>query len=192
LEDAEYLFLGAKPGVRKRPFRPWKVKSVLLDTDAFWSKAFEIGIAGSQTSLVTAKQTRALPRLWQPDPMVEKILLRLLIEGYPKEKDAKDMCQVLDLASGAGRDVAFLSEELRAAGLRNYQVVGIDHRYNDKESSIVSDFWERRGVGNHTRSLKIDLSSLEDVEKAVPLSSLWCSVRHVSFLQATCRCILGI
>jgi SAM-dependent methyltransferase len=113
------------------------------------------------------------PRFWQPDPMVEKLLLPLLIEAHSnKNQDRSTSLQVLDLASGSGRDVAFLAEQLVAAGISNCRIIGIDHRYNEKETNIVKEFWKRRGVDHETDNVKLDLSLLDNLPQSVQLSNV--------------------
>jgi hypothetical protein len=163
---AESILLGVRPGVRKkRPANPWQVTHVLLDSKDLWKGAGALGLVSP--SPVT---TYPLPRLWQPDLMVEKVILPLLKRQLTMQNNSK--CQVLDLASGSGRDVAFLAEELVAAGFSQCRVIGIDHRYNEKETNIVRDFWKRRGIENETGSLKLDLSHLENLQEVVPLSNV--------------------
>jgi SAM-dependent methyltransferase len=167
--QAEAVLLGVRPGVRNRPANPWKVTSVLLDSQEFWKEANEIGLVATSSQLTAWPR----PRFWQPDPMVEKILLPLLIEAYSiKSQESSRGLQVLDLASGSGRDVAFLAEELIAAGVSNCRIIGIDHRYNEKERNIVEEFWERRGVGHETSSVRLDLSLLDQLQQSVHLSNV--------------------
>mmetsp|Transcript_8235 Transcript_8235/g.17886 ORF Transcript_8235/g.17886 Transcript_8235/m.17886 type:complete len:342 (+) Transcript_8235:3510-4535(+) len=76
-----------------------------------WDTAAHLGIA-DQTSL--AERPIPLPRLWQPDTMVQETLLPLLLQQivgdgiFSKTKDI----QVWDLGCGAGRDICFLGEEV--------------------------------------------------------------------------------
>jgi hypothetical protein len=168
IEQAETVLLGVRPGLRNRPSNPWKVTNVLLDSKEFWKVAIEIGLEA--TSSHTAVWPH--PRLWQPDPMVEKILLPLLIEAHSNINRDSGSLQVLDLASGSGRDVAFLAEELVATGISNCRITGIDHRYNEKETNIVEDFWKRRGVDRETNRIRIDLSLLDQLQQSVQLCSI--------------------
>eukprot|EP00934_Nitzschia_sp_Nitz4_P004520 Nitzschia sp. Nitz4//scaffold10_size219509//99594//100670//NITZ4_001428-RA/size219509-processed-gene-0.76-mRNA-1//1//CDS//3329532920//4510//frame0 len=160
---AEHVLLGIKPHARKRPRKPWKVTHVLLDTPEFWEQAKE-------HSLVQSTLASPFPqtRLWQPDPMVQDVLMPLLRSNYqqPESLDTPftSLPMVWDLASGAGRDVAFLAEELLAAKSPHY-LVGMDHRYNEKESNITQGFWNRRGVGSYTQCQKVDLSDWRVVEQ---------------------------
>lgn len=173
LESIGAFLLGASRKQQKSKRKPWRVKHVLIDDDNLWKDASILGLT------CTAKQASIsfpLPRLWQPDSMVSKLLLPLLTANHER------YCTgiVWDLASGAGRDVAFLAEELTAAGM-DYTVKGFDHRYNSKESAITSGFWERRGVAAHTRCIKCDVSQwgnlqddlLQDLPKAIFAVRFW-------------------
>jgi hypothetical protein len=157
LLEASSFLLGSKPNTRKRKLNPWKVTSVLLDEEDLWNQAMDLGIVCSSSTILTWP----LPRLWQPDPMVEHVLFPFLKELTCDGKDT-----ILDLAAGAGRDVTFLAEELVGAGRTDYRVVAIDHRYNDKETKIVDDFWKRRGIQDYTCSMKLNLSQLDAIEES--------------------------
>lgn len=179
IPKAEAVLLGVRSGVvRKRPQNPWKVRNVLLevvdsvtsDRD-LWKPAEELGLVSHH---YLKRSTFPLPRLWQPDPMVETVLLPLLLkqqqQGEKQHRSGSKRVQVLDLASGSGRDVVFLAEELAASGCSTCRVVGIDHRYNEKETSVVRAFWKRRGVEHQTDSLKLDLSLFETLDQSmIPL-----------------------
>ena len=181
LEPADSFLCGSH---RKRP-NPWKVVHVLLDTEEFWSQAKKMGMVDggcsqvvdeqqnkrqkmelvdtANTSTKSRKRKFPFPRLWQPDPMVETVLFSHLVKQDSSTNEPK---QVWDLAAGAGRDVAFLAEELLAAD-NPYQIVAIDHRYNEKERNIVNDFWGRRGIQDQTTSLKLNLSQWNSLESAM-------------------------
>ncbi|VEU39007.1 unnamed protein product [Pseudo-nitzschia multistriata] len=195
LVRAESFLCGSN---RKRP-NPWKVDHVLLDTEEFWSEAHELGMVGKEDTgqrieneLEEKKYKRQrldqdhdsatqnsrkfskfpLPRLWQPDPMVETVLLPLLVKAHDNNRrsiSSQEELEVWDLAAGAGRDVAFLGEELFAVD-RTHQIVAVDHRYNDKETKIVNDFWDRREIGSQTTSLKLNLSHWKTLEEAMASS----------------------
>ena len=167
LDRAESFLCGSH---RKRP-NPWRIDHVLLDTEELWSQAKDLGMVGDPTSASITSKIRRFPlaRLWQPDRMVETVLYPLLVKITGSESrtlSKKNPPQVWDLAAGAGRDVAFLAEELLAAG-KPYQVIGSDHRYNDKETKIVTDFFGRRGVRHSTRLAKLDLSQWNHLEHAM-------------------------
>ena len=186
LEEADSFLCGSN---RKRP-NPWKVVHVLLDTEEFWSQAKDMGMVDEECSLLvdgqqnkrqrtevlstrdlsTSSATKSrkrkfpLPRLWQPDPMVETILFSQLVKLH--DSSNRKPKQIWDLAAGAGRDVAFLAEELLAAD-NPYQIVAMDHRYNEKETKVVNDFWDRRGIRDQTTSLKLNLSQWNNLESAM-------------------------
>jgi hypothetical protein len=134
-----------------------------------------------------------LPRLWRPDPMVEMVLLprlkanladvwrnRLYNHHHNNDHWPTTVCnstilQVLDVGSGVGRDLCFLSEELRGAlgnkkdnddDLRLH-FVGADQRYreNNNNDDETTAFWRRRGQLDRCSCLCVDLkkkNSLDD------------------------------
>jgi hypothetical protein len=169
LERAEAFLLGAKDTARKRKRaqRPWLVTDVIIETPDFWNEARELKIDEHQKltkelqhQKLTKKRYRSpLPRLWEPDAMIQNVLLPLLKDSLSQND------QVWDLASGAGRDVAFLAEELKFAETNFHKVVGLDHRYNRKETGIVTGFWKRRGVADKTLCAKMDLSNFDSVDE---------------------------
>jgi hypothetical protein len=161
LEGAQQFLMGPKANARKRPRKPWRVTHVLLDTPDFWDQARDLGLCDESASN-SKGPVFPLPRLWQPDPMVQNIFLPLLKQLPLSGDDA----QIWDLASGSGRDAAFLAEELLASN-KSFDVVGLDHRYNDKETTIVNGFWDRRGIGDKTASKQMDLSHWDTVAKAI-------------------------
>jgi hypothetical protein len=158
VEEAQEFLLGPKHNARKRPRKPWKITNVLLDTPELWKEAKSFGICQESHAEDAAFP---LPRLWQPDPMVQTVLLPLL-----KDLPSADG-QIWDLASGSARDVAFLAEELLACKNHPFQVVALDHRYNEKETNVVNGFLDRRGVAGNTACIKIDLSQWGPVEQAM-------------------------
>ena len=159
LEEALTFFLGQKFHDRKRPGKPWKVTDILVDHPALWKQAEDLGLSFEGEN----DPPFPLPRLWKPNPMVENVLLKCL-----QNRPSHGSLQVWDLASGAGRDVAFLAEQLLAAD-NAYEVWGWDHRYNETESKITRSFWDRRGVGHLTKSFKINLSSWDAVTSLLPI-----------------------
>jgi hypothetical protein len=123
------------------------------------------------TSITSRIRQFPLARLWQPDPMVENILFSFLEKTHGTSSNQQTFSneaprQVWDLAAGAGRDVAFLAEELLAVE-KPYQIFAIDHRYNEKQAKIVNDFCHRRGIQNQTTSIKLDLSHWATLENAM-------------------------
>jgi hypothetical protein len=158
LEQVQTFLLGPKSPARKRPGKPWKVMDVLVEEPTLWEQARDLGILSEGK----VDPQFPMPRVWQPDPMVENVLLKYL-QTHP----SNGALQVWDLASGAGRDVAFLAEELLGAG-NPFEVWGFDHRYNEKETKITGSFLERRGVSHLTKCIKMDLSAWDAVTSVLP------------------------
>jgi hypothetical protein len=197
-----------------RTLNPWKVTHVMIDDDELWDEASRLGLVvetkndcAAKNMTTSAKATmgvdvvygrrdtlrRPLPRLWQPDSMVENVLLPLLKQSIQSDRlggqQSSQMMEVWDLASGSGRDVAFLAEELqyfchqRLTGDRNSRkdgecredkcmVVGCDHRYNARETAVVSSFWIRRRVDGCTRPLKVDLSQWSTLHQQIYMPTM--------------------
>ena len=184
-----------------RKLNPWKVTHVLVDDGKLWDDAMKLGLLEDPDTVRSNRDDnngedhRPLPRLWQPDSMVQNILLPLLKESIINQQmkgkdESEETLEVWDLASGSARDVAFLAEELKhhyhshrstVDGNIDSQdgctkdkivVVGCDHRYNAKEIGIVSNFWSRRKVKEYTRPLKIDLSQWSTLHQEMSMSKL--------------------
>jgi hypothetical protein len=187
LGKVESLLCGSKNGRQK----PWKVAHVLLDTEDFWNEASQnIGMVvvqqqqqqqdklDNESSIIIYNNTSG-QRLWQPDPMVENILFPLLVKAKNNDNNNNrimssspssntNSSEIWDLASGSGRDIAFLAENLYTTNPNtDYKLIAIDHRYNAKETKIVNDFFDRRGVGNQTSSMKLNLSNWTTLEQTM-------------------------
>jgi hypothetical protein len=163
LEEAQTFLLGPKDSnTRKRPQQPWKVRNVIVADDKFWKQAQDLDISSTSAPIAHFP----LPRLWQPDCMVRDVLLPLLKDRLAQGNEF----QVWDLASGAGRDVAFLAEELLASRAKSQtpvKVVALDHRYNSKETNIVTSFFERRQVAKSTECVQMDLSKWSTLQASL-------------------------
>lgn len=173
LDEVEsFLLTQQQNGRRRRKPNPWNVSHVLLDSDEFWSEAHNMGMVSQQAlykESSTKHNIRPQVRLWQPDSMVENILLPLLVKAKNdinnQRSSSNGSSEVWDLAAGTGRDVAFLAGDLYGTST-DYKLIAIDHRYNAKETKIVNDFFTRYGVGNQISSLKLNLSSWKTLEQA--------------------------
>lgn len=107
--------------------------------------------------------TLPLPRLWDPDRMVEDVLLPIL-------REAPAALEVWDLGAGVGRDVVFLAETLR-----DRPVVAIDQRYA-KEAEPFLEFCQRRQVSQWTRCRAVRLEQTDEFQ----------SILEQSFVQVGC------
>jgi len=141
---------------------------------------------------------RSLPRLWKPDPLVCSDILPalkdwILDKRHPRsaeridEKSTNDNCVecvdtngtvpeksvglVLDLGSGAGRDICFLAEELKQFrhrllrqatqenhSLRSIRFVGIDNHKGSAKRCLP--LWKNRGVEDIAYPFLLDLKKL--------------------------------
>ena len=153
---------------KSRKFRPWNVQHILVANEAFWSEAKEMNLLEKERSENSSSSCK-LPRLWDPDEMVGAVLLPLLQKEMKNGSPGGRQLYVYDMASGAGRDVAFLAEELLCSSGSDdggqFHVTAIDHRYNAKQSNIVQNFFERRNVREVTSVVKANLSKWETMRK---------------------------
>ena len=158
---------------KRRAQKPWRVPLVILaGNDRNWEQAESLGVLvrsgiqrqqaqpqhlqegvkdnSANRKMSTSSPFHPLPRLWQPDSMVQTVLLPLLAErlglhvsatkkiSVTHHPDDTNACvyEIWDLGAGSGRDVCFLAEELKAIGTRvaatkrpSFCVVGMDQRY---------------------------------------------------------------
>jgi hypothetical protein len=162
LEEAQTFLLGPKDASKTRKQQPWKVRNVVVADKCFWKQAQDLNISSTLAPIAHFP----LPRLWQPDCMVQDVFLPLLKDRLAQGNEF----QVWDLASGSGRDVAFLAEELLASREESQtpvKVVALDHRYNAKEANIVTSFFERRQVGQATKCAQMDLSQWSTLQDSL-------------------------
>jgi hypothetical protein len=162
--------------MRKRSQKPWRVQAFLyadkLDPTVLEKYHFSI-----QNDLSLLSETFPLPRLWEPDPMIKNILLPTLQLELKQKFSSKETVRILDLASGAGRDVVFLAEEILASSKSiPFKVEALDHRYNEKETGIVNGFFHRRRIEAVTECIQIDLSQWSTLQHLLSSSvmALYC------------------
>lgn len=159
---------------RRRAQKPWKVPLVIVANNE-WQMLLD---KSTTTSAEDDTKFRPLPRLWKPDSMVQEVLLPLLKEHLEKPNTTADAAtttvtthQIWDLGAGAGRDVCFLAEELKAATCssnNNFCVVAMDQRYRNLKSGGEQEeclFFQRRHVGGVTKCVAIQWSSSNDDNK---------------------------
>eukprot|EP00956_Cyclotella_meneghiniana_P029463 scaffold71372_cov22-Cyclotella_meneghiniana.AAC.2 len=120
------LFFATKSKSTSQSRKPWLVRQVLLEDDDFWEEAERLGLLTVKVDDHVTKNHnntfQRLPRLWKPDPLIQSDVLRLLKDGLQnnttstcgsKGNNKQTTGVVLDLGSGAGRDICFLAEELK-------------------------------------------------------------------------------
>ena len=158
---------------KNRKFRPWQVDSILVADHVFWKEARDMKLIGdggeSKGSTNGGSALAPSPRLWDADGMVEKVLLPLLRNEIAGTNHRGKRLRIYDMASGAGRDAVFLAEELLHSSTNprgaQFHVTAIDHRYNAKQTNIVQDFFQRRGVCDYTSVVKANLSQWETMRE---------------------------
>lgn len=164
-EDIERFFFATESSSTLQSRKPWLVRQMIFESRVMWQHAKEIGI--NPKSDEDIEHSFPLPRLWKPDEMVENILSPMLIEKFDRGQGS---FVVWDLGSGAGRDVSFLAEQLKAIKLKNnsprsIQVVGFDCHKGSARRSLP--LWKNRMVDDVTQSRLVNLKKLEVLEKDV-------------------------
>ena len=187
--------------------KPWLVRQIVIDNDSLWVDARDLGLVaehcesreeiGNEMTMLSNVRSaefpfQSLPRLWKPDPLISSKLIPLLKE-WVVAKERNHHCRdsnysqnltnktsigiVLDLGSGAGRDICYLAEELKEMhhslinqrqSTQQNQInsfplhfVGVD---NHKGSSKrCYPLWKNRGVDDVTNSCYLDLNKLHHV-----------------------------
>ncbi|KAL7465838.1 hypothetical protein ACHAXS_006150 [Conticribra weissflogii] len=204
------LFFASQSKSTSQSRKPWLVKQVLLEDDNIWSEARHLGVlveGGGSCEANTGRNHhfpfRSLPRLWKPDPLVCSKILPLLRERvgeYSSIQSSNDnenvssgqiptrlsRGMVLDLGSGAGRDICYLAEELKqyqhsCIVSRQCQhdqphptqqpllppfplhFVGIDNHKGSSKRCLP--LWKNRGVEDLTGTCCLDLNKLHHVRK---------------------------
>jgi hypothetical protein len=200
--------------------KPWNVMDVILwspldveDDDETSGDHHDVVVRETDTtspSLISATPSPLLlnDRLWQPDSMVQEVLLPLLRERLQahhrqqqlmqeeRRRTANDdnsnklqqnhaLFEIWDVGAGSGRDVCFLAEQLTAT-LDDSQlpgavvrVVAIDQRYRTPEATRpVQDFFQRRQVTQATDCRQLDLSKSTDIASVVQQIAAKSSVVH--------------
>jgi len=125
---------------------------------------------------------RPLPRLWEPDRMVQNVLLPLLKSQLQRlrcrSRRDNTFLEIYDLGAGAGRDACFLAEELMSLERQNgmqqrqqrgtlfplspppsrFRVVAVDQRYRGVHEREIRDFFRRRGVDGVADCRAVDMN----------------------------------
>lgn len=198
------LFFASQSKSTMQSRKPWLVRQVLIDDDSLWMNANEIGLVqcskgGSNKDRGSMFPFLSLPRLWKPDPLIASDILPLL-KAWLTQKDTdstnssdnRNASQsnpnntitelpnrtsdgfVLDMGSGAGRDVCYLAEELKQSQhaslqqddhyrqhMRSLHFIGIDNHKGSAKRCLP--LWKVRGVDDITHSALLNLNTLHQV-----------------------------
>lgn len=184
------LFFASHSKATMQSRKPWRVRQVLIDTDALWNEAetieekLVVRFGSSSISRVDRIETpfQCLPRLWKPDPLISSYVLSFLKEwainycddnitdfDATSEADSrhqpKKLGLVWDLGCGSGRDVCYLAEELKEFRERNSDNSSRPVHFvgvdNHKGSAArCTPLWKNRGVDDVTQSICLDLNKL--------------------------------
>ena len=185
------LFFDTQSKSTSQSRKPWLVRQVLMEDERFWENAKRTGLLVDVVCLNEGDTPpfRRGARLWKPDPLVASDVHSLLKEWlqtsnyisathyevnepsnshYVKES----MGVVLDLGSGAGRDICFLAEELKEFNAQQQYsasfplcFIGIDNHKGSAKRCLP--LWEHRGVKDVTHSMNLDLNKLNEVQKFI-------------------------
>ena len=193
--DIHSLFFGTASKTTMQSRKPWLVRQVLLENDEFWMEATRLHLlSDSQANTIIQQHHNATyfygsDRLWKPDPLVSTNILPLLKEGLQTIVNATNDIEytnvlqspsgvILDLGSGAGRDICFLAEELKVfndtslipqschLNSRNtsislpFRFIGIDNHKGSAKRCLP--LWKHRGVDDVTQSINLNLNKLND------------------------------
>jgi len=167
--DIHQLFFASMSKSTLQSRKPWLVRQILIDSDTLWKDASALGLVKScSESSITSFQR--LPRLWKPDPITINILS--ILKEWTTTEDYNRIGLVLDLGSGAGRDVCYLAEELKEyqctqqqQSLTSIHVVGIDNHKGSAKRCIP--LWKNRKVDDIAHSLLLDLNKLHQVRNSL-------------------------
>ena len=189
-----------------RPQKPWKITGIITAVTSdphheTWKEARQrnILVEGTENQQSSDDPNHSfvpLPRLWEPDAMVQELLLPTILQAVnhnktkagengllhglakqPSSPQPSPHVHIWDWGAGSGRDVCFLAEQLCANQISPVQLVAMDQRYRKAEKDQEEcHFWKRRGVGKHIQCLQIDLNlcpqdCLEDMARQVVASS---------------------
>ena len=173
LEEAALFFGQTISQATQQSRKPWMLEQIILVNDGIWTSATKLGIMVDTSKENVSNLTfQPLSRLWQPDPMIHDLLwpqlnsdlMTLDLNGHPIE--------IWDLGSGAGRDISFLAEQIKATGLTNIKLVGVDNHKGSSDRCIP--FWKHRNVFDMTSHCLLDLNKVPEVEEALGSSRIVC------------------
>ena len=114
------LFFASQSKSTLQSRKPWLVMQILIEEKSLWKDAGELGLIQRYDRRSSSRDGifLCLPRLWKPDPLVSSVIFPLLKDWimWPMKSDSlkpSGIGLVLDLGSGAGRDICYLAEELK-------------------------------------------------------------------------------
>jgi hypothetical protein len=152
-----------------RPRRqPWNVAAIIDASRTHLAHPDECILCKAVQSIPTTHTTSfvPLPRLWEPDSMVQNIMLPLVKDFLASTKNQKKKYEIWDLGAGAGRDVCFLAEQLKR-DTKHFAVVAMDQRYRgEQERTAFHDFTQRRKVEDVTQCRNVQLEQPLHLEQA--------------------------
>ena len=180
--DSALEFLVPSP-LKKQQQKPWNVGMVVVmkstaDNEKTTCPNQETSEPEIEDSLTPGTPSKFHPfdRLWQPDPMVQSILLPILLSKLNNASTAPkaelSTCyEIWDLGAGSGRDVCYLAEQLKAHVVDpsvRFRVVAVDQRYRSQQATdTLEHFWSRRNVAQETECRRMDLDNVPALLEAM-------------------------
>jgi len=181
------FFLASKSKATQQSRVAWKVENILLDCDCDSSKSCCseqcIWTESSKLKIISPPEEPLslppLPRLWEPDPLVQKDLFPLLtksLDDHIKSNSSKgSKLQIWDLGCGAGRDICYLAQSFQEwiNGMRggnpsiemNVRFVGVDNHKGSAARCLP--LWRHCLVSNITDTRMINLNNVEHFSSAL-------------------------
>jgi hypothetical protein len=183
VDDILSFFFASSSKATQQSRKPWRVAVVLVACSKLWEQARNLGIYLNEVSEGQSARSvtfQPMPRLWEPDPILPTLLWPLLkqrlLQGWTKD----DTFEIWDLGSGAGRDVCYLSEQIKSLGppLGYVTVVGLDNHKASAKRCLP--FWTSRNVHDIARAESMDLSKISQMNQELTQKRVVClySVRY--------------
>ncbi|KAL3758946.1 hypothetical protein ACHAWU_003017 [Discostella pseudostelligera] len=184
------LFFATHSEATMQSRKPWRVRQVLIDSDALWKEAENIkdlvvarrgGTSGGGDFGAEGRREtpfRCLPRLWKPDPLISLFVLPYLkkwtidfdsrsndLHGNNSSLRPTTMGLVWDLGCGSGRDICYVAEEIKEFRDRcnnnSSRALHFIGVDNHKGSAArCTPLWKNRDVEDVTSSICLDLNKL--------------------------------
>jgi len=188
-EEIETFFLSTKSKATQQSRCRWNVNHIILESASMWNCIRDCGLLKRQikhkcendsdfiesSNLCLHQDNFPPPRLWCPDPLVQKYIYPTLcnfIDEIPQSTTITTKWEVWDMGCGAGRDLCFLAEECLAYYAKNHKDPKYDYIYNFPIRFIGVDnhkgsarrclpFWKNHHVSQITDTKLLDLKKID-------------------------------
>ena len=173
LEEAALFFGQTMSQATQQSRKPWMMEQIILVNDDLWILATKLGIMVDMSKENSKNLTfQPLARLWQPDPMIAELLWPQLKSELMTIDSNWQPLEIWDLGSGAGRDISFLAEQIKATDISNIKLVGVDNHKGSSDRCIP--FWKHREVSDMTSHCLLDLNKIPMLDKALGSNRIVC------------------